>query len=213
MARPRPFTLLPHAVPRRLTDPIVLRMARVGIAPNHVTLAGFAGNVGAGALAARGEFLAAGVLMLIASGLDLLDGALARATGRASAFGAVLDSTLDRLSEAAVLSGLAYYFAERGDREQVMLCFAAIVGSLMVSYVRARAEYFGLNIKDGLFTRPERVIVLGAGLIIGSERIASVRIALWVLAVVAGITALQRLYVVWEHFRREPPAIEGEERP
>lgn len=207
MARPKPFTLLPHAVPRRLTDPIVLRMARAGISPNQVSLAGFAGNAGAGALAARGQFLAAGVLMLLASGLDLLDGALARATGKASAFGAVLDSTLDRLSEAAVLAGLAYYFAERGEREQVMLCFAAIVGSILVSYVRARAEYFGLNIKEGLFTRPERVIVLGGGLIIGQ-----VRIALWVLAIVAGFTALQRLYVVWEHFRREPPPIDGPPR-
>ncbi len=207
MARPKPFTLLPRAVPRRLTDPIVLRMARAGISPNQVTLAGFAGNAGAGALAARGQFLAAGVLMLFASGLDLLDGALARATGKASAFGAVLDSTLDRLSEAAVLAGLAYYFAERGDREQVMLCFAAMVGSILVSYVRARAEYFGLNIKEGLFTRPERVIVLGGGLII-----SQVRIALWVLAIVAGFTALQRLYVVWEHFRREPPPIDGAPR-
>jgi CDP-diacylglycerol--glycerol-3-phosphate 3-phosphatidyltransferase len=184
---------------------VVLRMARVGITPNQVTLAGFAGNVGAGVLAARGEFLIAGIVTLLASGLDLLDGALARATGKASAFGAVLDSTLDRLSEAAVLAGLAYYFAERGDREQVILCFAAIVGSLLVSYVRARAEYFGLNIREGLFTRPERVIVLGAGLIIDQ-----MRIALWVLAIVAGFTALQRLYVVWERFRRESPAIDRE---
>ena len=207
MARPKSFTLLPHAVPRRLTDPVVLRLARLGVSPNHVTLLGFAGNVGAGALAARGEFLTAGVLSLIASGLDLLDGALARATGRASAFGAVLDSTLDRLSEAAVLGGLAFYFAQRNSREEVMLCFIAMVGSLLVSYVRSRAENFGLDLREGLFTRPERVLVLSLGLMIDQTRIA-----LWILAVVAAITALQRLYVVRDRFRRDPPPAGGAPR-
>ncbi len=207
MARPTSFKLLPHGVPRRLTDPIVSLLGRLGFSPNHITLLGFTGNVGAGALAARGQFVAAGALSLVASALDLLDGALARATGRASAFGAVLDSTLDRLSEAAVLGGLAFYFAQRNEREQVMLCFIAFVGSALVSYIRARAECFGLDIRDGLFTRPERVLVLGVGLIIDRTRIA-----LWILAVVAGLTALQRLYVVWDRFRRNPPAIEGAQR-
>ncbi len=207
MARPKSFTLLPHGVPRRLTDPIVSFLARLGISPNHLTVLGFAGNIGAGALAARGQFIAAGALSLVASGLDLLDGALARATGRATAFGAVLDSTLDRLSEAALLGGLIFYFAQRNDREEVMLCFIAMVGSVLVSYVRARAENFGLDLRDGLFTRPERVLVLGLGLIIDQTRIA-----LWVLAVVAGLTALQRLYVVWDTFRRDPPPIEGTRR-
>jgi CDP-diacylglycerol--glycerol-3-phosphate 3-phosphatidyltransferase len=207
MARPKSFTLLPHGVPRRLTDPIVLFMARLGVSPNHLTLLGFAGNVGAGALAARGQFIAAGALSLVASALDLLDGALARATGRATAFGAVLDSTLDRLSEAALLGGLIFYFAQRNDREEVMLCFIAMVGSVLVSYVRARAENFGLDLRDGLFTRPERVLVLGLGLIMDQTRIA-----LWVLAVVAGLTALQRLYVVWDKFRRDPPPIESAPR-
>jgi CDP-diacylglycerol--glycerol-3-phosphate 3-phosphatidyltransferase len=204
MARPRSFTLLPHAVPRRLTDPIVLRLARAGVSPNHLTVLGFAGNVGAGALAGTGRFLEAGVVTLVASALDLLDGALARATGRASAFGAVLDSTLDRLSEAAVLGGLAFYFAQRGDREEVVLCFAALAGSLLVSYVRARAQYYGLDLREGLFTRPERVLLLGGGLIIDQ-----VPIALWILAVMASLTAAQRVYVVWDNFRRSPPPPEG----
>ena len=128
MARPRSFTLLPHSVPRRITDPIVGVLARAGVSPNHLTLAGFLGNVGAAVLAARGEFLAAGAVVLAASALDLLDGALARATGRASPFGAVFDSVLDRLSEAAVLGGLSYYYAERNDRIEVALCFAALAG-------------------------------------------------------------------------------------
>jgi CDP-diacylglycerol--glycerol-3-phosphate 3-phosphatidyltransferase len=204
VARSRSFTLLPHTVPRRLTDPIVAVLARAGVAPDHLTLLGFAGNIGAGVLAACGEFLFAGIVMLVASTLDLLDGALARGMGRASAFGAVLDSTLDRLSEAAVLAGLTFYFADRGSTEEAVLCIAALAGSLMVSYIRARAQFFGLDLTDGLFTRAERVLLLGGGLII-----SQVRIALWILAVMAGVTALQRLFAVWQRFRRDPPPIEG----
>jgi CDP-diacylglycerol--glycerol-3-phosphate 3-phosphatidyltransferase len=125
----------------------------------------------------------------------------------------VLDSTLDRLSEAAVLSGLAFYFAHRNDREQVMLCFAAIVFSIMVSYIRARAQYFGLDLREGLFTRPERVLVLSIGLIMNDVgSVDFLRIALWVLAVVAGLTALQRLAAVWVEFRKNPPNVNGPSR-
>ena len=197
MARLRSFSLLPHSVPRRLTDPVVGVLARAGVTPNQLTLLGFAGNVGAAVLAARGQFLPAGLVMLAASALDLLDGALARATGRASAFGAVFDATLDRLSEAAVLGGLAFYFAERGDTERVVLTFAALAGSVLVSYVRAQAKANGLDLREGLFTRAERVLVLSGGLIIDQTRIA-----LWVLAVLANLTALQRLYAVWDRLGR-----------
>jgi CDP-diacylglycerol--glycerol-3-phosphate 3-phosphatidyltransferase len=196
MARLRSISFLPHSVPRRITDPIVLPLARLGVSPNHITALGFAGNVGAAALAARGEFLFAGIVMLIASALDLLDGALARATDRASSSGAIFDSVLDRLSEAAVLAGLAFYYAGRGEREEIILCFAALTGSLLVSYIRARAQGEGFDLRDGWFTRAERVILLSGGLII-----SQVRIALWVLAVMANLTALQRLYVSLDHFR------------
>ena len=208
-ARPKSFTLLPHTVPRRLTDPIVAVIARTGVTPNHLTVLGFLGNVGAGALAARGDFLAAGLVVLAASALDLLDGALARATGRASAFGAIFDSVLDRLSEAAVLGGLVFYFAQRDQREEVALCFAALTGSILVSYVRAKAQAEGLDLRDGLFTRAERVLLLGGGLII-----SQVRIALWLLAIMANATALQRLYTVWDRFRQDeatPPEERGED--
>jgi len=210
MVRPKPFTLLPHTVPRRITDPIVAVIARTGATPNHLTVLGFLGNLGAGVLAARGDFLAAGLVMLASSAIDLLDGALARATGRASAFGAVFDSVLDRLSEAAVLGGLSFYFAERGEREEIALCFAALVGSIMVSYVKARAQAHGLEMKEGLFTRAERVLLLGGGLIIDQTRIA-----LWLLAVLANATALQRLYVAWDRLRQDEamPSAEGEGEP
>ncbi|MEX0786839.1 MAG: CDP-alcohol phosphatidyltransferase family protein [Dehalococcoidia bacterium] len=199
MGRLRSFTLLPHSVPARITGPIVGVLARTGATPNHLSLLGFAGNVGAAALAARGQFLAAGLMMLGFSAIDVLDGALARATGRATRFGAVLDSALDRLSEAAVLGGLAFYFASRGDREEVVLCFAAIAGSWLVSYVRAQAKNYGLDLREGLFTRAERVILLSAVLIIDQ-----VRIGLWILAIMALATGLQRLYVAWRHFGSQP---------
>lgn len=208
-ARPKSFTLLPHTVPRRLTDPIVAVIARTGVTPNHLTALGFLGNVGAGVLAARGDFLAAGLVVLAASALDLLDGALARATGRANAFGAIFDSVLDRLSEAAVLGGLVFYFAERGQREEIALCFAALTGSILVSYVRAQAQAHGLDLRDGLFTRAERVLLLGGGLMI-----SQVRIALWILAIMANATALQRLYAVWQRSRQDeatPPEERGED--
>ena len=207
MGRLRSFTLLPHAVPRRLTDPIVSVIARTGATPNQLSALGFLGNVGAGVLAARGEFLAAGLVMLVFSALDLLDGALARATGRVTAFGAVLDSSLDRLSEAAVLAGLAFYFAQRGDKEEIVLGFVALTGSFLVSYVRAQALAKGLDLREGLFTRAERVILLAGGLII-----SQVRIALWILAVMACATALQRLYAVWERLRHNG-AMPSEAKP
>ncbi len=206
-ARPKSFTLLPHTVPRRLTDPIVAVIARTGVTPNHLTALGFLGNVGAGVLAARGDFLAAGLVVLAASALDLLDGALARATGRANAFGAIFDSVLDRLSEAAVLGGLVFYFAERGQREEIALCFAALTGSILVSYVRAQAQAHGLDLRDGLFTRAERVLLLGGGLMI-----SQVRIALWILAIMANATALQRLYAVWQRSRQDEAKLAEERR-
>lgn len=176
-------------------------MARTGISPNAVTALGLAGSLGAAALVAGGYFLIGGLLVMAAAALDLLDGAMARVTGRVTPFGGVFDSVLDRLGEAAVLGGVLFYFSQGGHRQEVMLTFIAVVGAIMVSYVRARAEASGLTMKEGLFTRPERVIVLGLGLVIDQ-----MLIALWVLAVVSVFTALQRLYTVWRRLGSRPPA-------
>lgn len=198
------FTLVPHKVSTRVTDPIVSPLAAVGITPNMISVAGFAGNVAAGVLAAGGMFLAAGILVLAASALDLLDGALARKTGTVTRFGAVFDSVLDRLSEAAVLAGLSYHFAViDGHTQEVILAYVAIVGSIMVSYVRARAEGIGLSLREGLFTRAERVILLGGALIISHGVILW---ALWILAVLAHFTAAQRVVAVWQRLSVEDDA-------
>ncbi len=189
--------LLPRSAPRWLTDPIVGVLAGVGVTPNMLTLAGVLGNAGAAALAARGNFLPAGIVMLVASSMDMLDGALARATGKATRFGSVFDAVMDRLSEAAVLFGLLFYFSDRGGREEELLIFAALVASFLVSYTRARAEIVDVPLREGLFGRAERVLLLSAALIIGEVTETGLTVALWVLAVAAGVTAIQRLALVW----------------
>ncbi len=184
--------LLPRSAPRWLTDPIVGALASVGVTPNMLTLAGVLGNAGAAFLAARGDFLPAGIVMLAASSLDFLDGALARATGKATRFGSVFDAVMDRVSEAAVLFGLLFYFSDRGGREEELLIFAALAASFLVSYTRARAEIVDIPLREGLFGRAERVLLLGIGLMIDQATVA-----LWFLAVAAGATAIQRLVLVW----------------
>jgi len=205
------FKLSPRALPESISGPLARLLARTGLTPNAITLIGFAGALAAAALIARGEFLAGGIVMLVAAAFDMMDGLLARATGRVTAFGGVLDSLFDRLSEAAVLAGLLFYFADRGDVEESVLAFAAVVGSLLTSYMRARAEAAGLELREGLFTRPERVIVLGIGLIIDQARIA-----LWIVAVLANFTVFERLFAVWTKWRAHPsteqPAEQGARR-
>lgn len=181
--------LLPRSAPRRLVEPVALALARLGLTPNALTALGLLAGGGAAALVALGRFWEGGLLLLVGGALDLLDGALARATGRASPGGALLDSTADRLSEAALFLGLLIFYQGRS-QELVILVYLAAVGSFLVSYVRARAEGLGLELREGLFTRAERVTLLALGLIIGQ-----MRVILWIVAVLSLLTALQRLYV------------------
>ncbi len=208
MGKLRSLALVPRKAPKQIIDPIVDVIARTGLTPNHISIIGFAGNLGAAVLAARGEFLWAGVVMLVFSAMDMLDGALARATGRATKFGAVFDATLDRMSEAALLGGLSFYFVERGQTEEAILCFAALAGSLLGSYVRAQALSQGLDMQDGLFTRAVRVILLAVVLMIDQ-----VRVGLWILAVLTSATVVQRIYIAWERLPKEalPDELEKEE--
>lgn len=168
-------------------------LARTGISPDFLTLLGFAFSAVAGGFLARGAFAAGAGMLILGSLLDALDGSLARAMGRTSTFGAFLDSTLDRFSEAVVYLGLLFYFSGQPEgRLEVMLIYATIVGSLMVSYTRARAEGLGIDCRVGLFTRMERLVVLILGLLVGR-----VRAALWIVALGSLLTALQRMWHVW----------------
>jgi CDP-diacylglycerol--glycerol-3-phosphate 3-phosphatidyltransferase len=111
----------------------------------------------------------------------------------------VFDAFMDRVSEAAVLFGLLVFFSDRGGRTEELLIFVAVVGSLMVSYARARAEIIGVKMREGLFTRAERVVLLGGGLIAAdvADKIDVITGVLWALAVLTPLTALQRLFIIW----------------
>ena len=202
--------LLPARPPAVLIAPIVRVLAAAGVTPALLTAAGLIGNIIGAVLVIEGAPLAAGVVVLLASALDMLDGALARATGSASRFGAMFDSVLDRFSEAVVLFGVAWYAIDRGQRELALLAFAAVVGSLMVSYVRARAEGLNLQLRDGIFTRAERVVLMGAMLITGY-----LRFGLWMLAIMSLFTAFQRLWIASGMLLAEdaPPATGVAPRP
>ena len=155
----------------------------------------------AAALIITGHLFAAGFVVLVAGFLDMLDGALARSTGKTTRFGGILDSTLDRLSEAALLLGILFIYASGNSVPGVVLVGLALVGSLMVSYIRARAAALDLQCEVGLFTRPERVIVLALGLLLSRFDYA-LTIALAIIVVFSFITVLQRVFVVWQKIKK-----------
>ena len=183
----------------RVEQPIARLLAALGLSPNAITLLGMCGAVAAGVLASQGLLLAAGAATLVAGILDLFDGSVARLTGRKSRFGALLDSTADRISEAAVLVGLAVHYAGEGSLPGVLLSCGAMAGSMMVSYVRARAGGLRVDCEVGIFTRPERVAAMGAGLIAGQWLDAVLLVVLGATAVLTAITTIQRIL----HVRRE----------
>ncbi len=164
--------------------------------PNAVTLLGFAVTVVAACLVAFGWLLAGGIVFLLGSALDLMDGALARLTGADSPFGALLDSVFDRLGEAALFLGLAVY-AVTGDFSDdyrlffVIVTLLALIFSQLVSYLRARGEGLGVFTRAGIMTRPERVVLLGVGLLAGQ-----IEWFLLAIAVVSCITLFQRLFTI-----------------
>ncbi len=142
--------------------------------------------------------------MLIVSCSDFIDGAMARAMGRATRFGALLDSSLDRYSEAVLLFGLLWFYAMEQASTQVILIFATLVGSLIVSYVRARAEGLGLDAEVGIMRRTLRIITLSLGLILSPIEPALL-VILWILAISTNLTALYRLFHVWRVSIKKPP--------
>ncbi len=174
--------------------PVAGALAKMGVSPNMVT---FAGLVGAGIsawLISEGMLWIGGVVMLFAGILDLFDGALARSTGQDSAFGALLDSVVDRVSEIVVLLGLLIHYARADSLEGTVLVYLAVGGSVMVSYLRARSEGLGIDCKVGIMTRPERVAALGFGLIVGHWLPVVMLMVLGVIAALTILTTAQRLF-------------------
>lgn len=184
------------AMLRYVEQPGARSLRALGLTPNAVTLIGFAITLGAAYLVGSDQMLAGGIVFLLGGGLDLLDGALARLTDRVTPFGALLDSVLDRLGEASLFVGLAVYSLRASFSPGYLLFFIlvlllALILSQTVSYLRARGESLGAATTAGLMTRPERVVLLGVGLI--AHQIVWF---LLVIAVVSGFTLLQRLFTI-----------------
>lgn len=168
-------------------------LAGIGLTANMLTVIGVILNGVVAIVIALDHPRVGGLFLLIASAFDMLDGAVARATGSTSRFGGFLDSTLDRYSEALVFGGVLVYMLNTDDaRIGAILVFASTVGALLISYARARAEAAGYRASVGLLARPERVILLALFLVIGQPLIA-----LWILAIATHVTAITRILHVW----------------
>jgi len=170
----------------------------IGMTPNVLTIIGFLAMCGVGVVLATGNLALGGVLIIVAGIFDALDGTLARLTNRVSKFGAFLDSTTDRFAEGALFLGILYSYLQRGMTFVAYLVFLTLLGSLMVSYARARAEGIGVECKEGMLTRFERMALLVVGLlltaILGDAAILGV---LAFLAVFTNVTAVQRMWLVY----------------
>jgi CDP-diacylglycerol---glycerol-3-phosphate 3-phosphatidyltransferase len=182
---------------RVAVQPLAVSLARAGIQANWLTYAGFVLNVGVALLIWQGWLSLAGVLFLAVNALDFLDGAVARAAGTAGRYGAFLDSVLDRYSEGVVFVGLLLWFARADDGAALLATALALIGSFMVSYCRARAEGLGLDCEVGLLQRPERIVLLGAAMIVHEYTLLPVLIG---LAILTNVTAAQRMRHVGKLF-------------
>ena len=176
---------------------------RVGVTPNQLTLVGLFLQAVVAAVIAAGWLQLAGLLLILFSIFDAFDGTVARLTGKVSRFGAFFDSTLDRYAEAFVLFGLLIYeTGQPGTRTEVLLIYVSIVGSLLVSYTRAKAESLGIKCMEGILTRAERVALLAVGLLLSPYQFwvlpNSMTIVLWLLAILSNVTAMQRIWAVWK---------------
>jgi CDP-diacylglycerol--glycerol-3-phosphate 3-phosphatidyltransferase len=171
-----------------ILDPIGTFFNRLGIYPNTMTLLGLAGNVIGAILLAMGHMTIGGIIVLLMGIVDTLDGTMARLRGMPSEFGAFIDSVSDRYSELFIFGGLLYYFLQKGDWLSVLMIFAAASGAVMVSYVRARAASLGMDTKVGFLSRFERYLLLAPSLIFRIPMIG-----IWIIAIFANITAIQRI--------------------
>ena len=172
-------------------EPVAGFLNRIGLTPNSVTLIGVAGNVLAAFFIVQGRIMIGGIIVLIVWPIDALDGTMARLRGEASDWGAFVDSVSDRYSELIILGALLYYFAMSNQHLAEVVTFVAAAGSILVSYVKARAEAQSFSAREGLLTRAERYFVLGPALLFNIPVIG-----IWIIAILANFTALQRVWVV-----------------
>jgi len=190
-SEPKTFTAFLRRIFAGVLNAIAGFFHRMGLKPNTITVIGFVGNVIAGVLVAFDQLIWGGLLVLFVVPLDAVDGSLARLRGEESNFGAFFDSVTDRYSEIALYGGLLIHFMHLNNWRGAVLVFFAALGSLMVSYVRARAESLGFSAKVGILTRAERYIVLLPGILFNFPEIS-----LWILAIMTNFTAIQRFFYV-----------------
>jgi CDP-diacylglycerol--glycerol-3-phosphate 3-phosphatidyltransferase len=180
-------------------EPMAGFFARIGLSANALTSLGCAINIAVSVVIATGRLRVGGFCLIFATLFDAVDGSVARQIGKPTRYGAFLDSVLDRVSESATLLGLAWWYMGQPGRTEEMLAYIAIVGSILVSYARARAEGLGIECKVGVFTRVERCIVIIAALILGLTSQA-----LWLLAVGSVLTVFHRVLHVYQRVRDQP---------
>jgi CDP-diacylglycerol--glycerol-3-phosphate 3-phosphatidyltransferase len=196
---PKTFTDFLRRLFKGILDGIAAFLNKLGVKPNMVTAAGLVGNLIAALLIAYGKLTWGGLVAMLVGPLDALDGTMARMRNESGRYGAFVDSVTDRYSEIALYGGLLVYFNKTGTWQDALLVFFAAVGSIMVSYTRARAEALNYSAKIGLLTRAERYIVLIPGIIFGFTHIS-----LWILAVLTHVTALQRFWYVRKQAKETP---------
>ena len=184
------------------------RLIESRLTPNAISITGFLLNFAAAALVTQSLFVLGGLAFIVGSVMDTLDGRYSRMSGKGTLFGAFLDSTLDRIEEGVVLTAVAWYFADHGHALAAAACVVTVLGSLMVSYTRARAEALGVECKVGIATRPVRVVLLSIGLVFakgaGVVDVELLAPAIYAMAVLTAVTVVQR---VW-HVRRELMALD-----
>jgi CDP-diacylglycerol---glycerol-3-phosphate 3-phosphatidyltransferase len=181
-------------------DRLVSWLRTTRITPNTLTYAGFILTAITALVLGAGYFRLGALVLFIAAMFDTLDGSLARASGQSSTFGAFLDSTLDRYAESVTFLALVYHYSSSlGNRTEIVLIFVILVGSLMVSYTRARAEALNVECKAGMLQRPERIFLLIVGLLTGW-----MLPILWFMAIFTNFSAFQRIYEVYVRTSQNP---------
>jgi len=173
-------------------DSIAGFFLHIGLTPDSLTIIGLVGNIGAALLLARGNLLQAGIVAGLMGPLDAIDGSMARQLGEPTRFGGFLDSVVDRYSEIILFTGALYYYINLSENAMILWVFAAAMGSVLVSYTRARGEALGFTVKKGFLTRVERFIIFIGGLLFGILTYAII-----VVAIFANITAFQRILIVY----------------
>jgi CDP-diacylglycerol--glycerol-3-phosphate 3-phosphatidyltransferase len=193
-----------------LIDPISHALASAKIHPHVLTVTGFILSLAAANFFRIDRFFLAGIALILGGTCDVLDGRIARATGKGSTYGALFDSTIDRYSEIFIFLGLTWFYYDRS-KWTVLIILLAVAGSMMVSYTRARAEGLGLQCRVGILQRQHRIILLVVGAILGTipgTGHLAMLIAIWIIAILANITAIQRIAYIRAQLKNRPSYVQ-----